>query len=161
MMAMRRLLPPSLFLLLCLLMVGAAFAFPGRSPSTPLLALGAAGLAFGLALSVSGSRLFDKIGTNIVTFEDPGTLVVSGPFRWSRNPMYLGFQIAITGVAVMLASPWALLGPAAFFVACHRVYIPFEEARLRARFGADYERYRGRVRRWIGRRRVVEADHPL
>lgn len=150
---MQRVLPPTLFALLSLCMVMRGWIAPPHVSSTWMTVVGATGLVVGLGLSVIGSRLFARIGTNIRTFDEPGTLVTSGPFRWSRNPMYLGFQVALVGLALVLGSAWALLGPLLFFGACQVHYIPFEEERMQQHFGEDYERYRRQVGRWFGRRK--------
>lgn len=116
----------------------------------------AVGIA-GAALTMSGAGLFSRLGTNIHTFNDPDLLVEAGPFRWTRNPMYLGFTLLLTGVALLLDSVLAFIGPAAFLVAADRWYIPFEERRLRATFGPAYAEYASRVHRWIGRTRTPAA----
>eukprot|EP01030_Chromulinospumella_sphaerica_P019292 gene19292-19175_t len=105
--------------------------------------------ALGLALSFSGAGLFRRVGTNIKTFDDPNVLVTGGPFRLTRNPMYLGFVLLLAGVALALgaASPWVV--PAAFWLLADRWYIPFEERAMRRTFGEPYEAYSRRVRRWL------------
>ncbi|MEO1060160.1 MAG: isoprenylcysteine carboxylmethyltransferase family protein [Actinomycetota bacterium] len=158
---MRRLLPPHLVLLL---VTGAAAltalapvgtAVPGR-----WRLLGLVPLVAGVVVTVGGARHFDRVGTNIRTFDDPGHLVDDGLFARSRNPMYLGFVLLLTGVAALLGSVVAWLAPIAFVLAADRWYIPFEERRMAARFGSAFFRYRERVPRWIGRRReVADAGH--
>lgn len=153
---MRRILPPTLFLLLSGAMAGLGFGIPG--PRTqPMIPAGLLLLVGGLGLASMGSRLFARRKTNIMTFDDPDRLVDEGPFALSRNPMYLGLLLGLVGLALLLGSPWAAVGPVLFFLACERVYIPFEEARMAATFGPAYDRYRSRVRRWFGRRRDPEA----
>lgn len=147
---MKRLLPPSLFLLSAVLSVTAGLLLPlGPPAGLPLRVFGAVLLAVGLAVTVTGSRVFARVGTNIVTFEDPDVLVTSGLFARTRNPMYLGFLVALIGVAGIVARPAALIGALIFGLAADRWYIPFEERRMRAAFGAAYEQYAARVRRWL------------
>ena len=151
---MQRLLPPTLVVLLA---IAAAFAsrlgpvaeFP---PSTWRWA-GVPLIVAGLALSTLGSRRFATIGTNIKTFDDPDVLVDDGLFAVSRNPMYLGFVLALVGWAAAWGGLTAWLAPALFLLAADRWYIPFEEARMMEQFGNDYERYRRQTRRWVGRQR--------
>lgn len=81
------------------------------------------------------------------------TLVTSGMYAWSRNPMYLGLALALLGWALELGTPAALGGPLLFIPFIHWVQIRPEERALRRRFGEDYARYCGRVNRWFGRRR--------
>ncbi|MDP3855556.1 isoprenylcysteine carboxylmethyltransferase family protein [Phenylobacterium sp.] len=145
-----RLLPPPLVLILLVVMGALRLAWPGAIllPS-PLNWLGLLPGALGVLLLLQGSGLFRRIGTNIQTFNEPGVLVTDGPFRLTRNPMYLGFLLLLIGVAVLLGAASPFAGPAVFAAASQFVYIPFEEKALRAKFGEAYEAYARRVRRWI------------
>lgn len=150
---MKRFLPPYLLLLLMI----AASLFTAFAPWMGPLPLvwrvpGIVLMLVGAALSARGSLTFASLDTNIKTFNDPDKLVDTGVFRFSRNPMYLGFLVLLIGVALVLGSLTAWLAPMAFLVAADRWYIPYEERRMNAIFGADYQRYQGNVRRWIGRR---------
>jgi protein-S-isoprenylcysteine O-methyltransferase Ste14 len=80
------------------------------------------------------------------------TLVTSGVYGWTRNPMYLGLALLLAGFAIKLGSLTALAGPLLFVAVIQRVQIRPEEHALHMRFGQDYERYRQRVNRWLGRR---------
>ncbi len=111
-------------------------------------------VAGGLWLAVANARRFELAGANIVTSLDPTAFVTDGAFRWSRNPMYLGFLLLATGVACGVGSLSAFVGPLVFFAAADRWYIPFEERRMSDVFGDEYQRYRSVVRRWVGRRSV-------
>ncbi|MBY0491567.1 MAG: isoprenylcysteine carboxylmethyltransferase family protein [Gemmatimonadaceae bacterium] len=79
------------------------------------------------------------------------TLVAEGVYRWTRNPMYVGFVSVAAGAAVALGSPLALFGPGLLGVYLDRVQIPAEERALRARFDAPFESYVRTVHRWLGR----------
>ena len=154
---MRRLLPPHLFLLCGLGATAIGLAVPVWGPLvTEARLAGAVLLAVGLAVSKWGSDLFDRSRTNIKTFDDPDVLVTAGPFRFSRNPMYLGFTTALVGVSVLVGSMSAASGPVLFWLLADRWYIPFEERRMMATFGAAYQGYRSAVPRWIGRPRPVQ-----
>lgn len=78
----------------------------------------------------------------------PDRILDVGPYRFTRNPMYLGHLIFLSGLAMTLWSWFALLILAARAVWFHRRVL-FDEQRLQAQFGADYDAYRGRVKRWI------------
>ena len=81
-------------------------------------------------------------------FDPPRRLVVRGPYRYVRNPMYLGAGLALTGAALFYQAA-ALLGYAALFmVATHLFVVGYEEPTLRGKFGAEYEEYLRRVGRW-------------
>jgi protein-S-isoprenylcysteine O-methyltransferase Ste14 len=72
-----------------------------------------------------------------------------GPYRFTRNPMYLAMAVAYAGIAMLLNSVWALGMLPAVVAVVDRFVIPREERYLRAKFGETYVRYCSRVRRWI------------
>lgn len=109
---------------------------------------GLALLLAGIAIAQWHARLFRQLGTNINTFAEPDHLTTLGLFRRTRNPMYLGMVIALTGVALLLGAVSPMAGPLAFFVLSHRWYIPVEEQAMAARFGERYREYQVRVPRW-------------
>jgi protein-S-isoprenylcysteine O-methyltransferase Ste14 len=112
-----------------------------------LLAL-ALGLA-GLALIGSALGLFRRAGTDPLPMRPTTALVFGGPYRFTRNPMYLGMALVYSAVALVLDLPWALLLlPLVLLVIGTRV-IAREERYLDAKFGEEYRAYRGRVRRWL------------
>ena len=110
-----------------------------RSPWLPWF--GAGLLILGIAVSVAGKRHFQRVGTNVYTFEEPGELVTDGPYRFSRNPMYLGLVLAGIGAALVSASLSALVLAAAFAITVRCWYIAFEERAMRRQFGDAYEAY--------------------
>lgn len=108
-------------------------------------ALGNAGLL--LALVCLG--MFARRRTTVLPARSASAIVERGPYRFSRNPMYLSLILAYAGLAGMLESPWSLLLLPLPVATLQRVTIPYEESRLAAALGEDYARYRARVRRWI------------
>jgi protein-S-isoprenylcysteine O-methyltransferase Ste14 len=95
------------------------------------------------------TRLFMRAKTNILPAKPASTLLISGPYRWTRNPIYLGFVMFYVGVTVWINSIWPLLLlPVVLFVMT-RYVIGREERYLERRFGAAYLSYKARVRRWI------------
>ena len=81
-------------------------------------------------------------------FDPPRRLVAAGPYRFVRNPMYIGAGLALAGAALFYES-WTLLGyGAAFVLVTHLFVVVYEEPTLRATFGDSYLRYCSRVRRW-------------
>ncbi|NJD20377.1 MAG: isoprenylcysteine carboxylmethyltransferase family protein [Gemmatimonadetes bacterium] len=85
-------------------------------------------------------------------FDPPRILVVSGPYRYVRNPMYLGAMTSLLGAAVHYASPALFAYLAAFAVWAHLFVVVYEEPRLRRTFGPAYKAYAAQVRRWLPRR---------
>jgi protein-S-isoprenylcysteine O-methyltransferase Ste14 len=83
--------------------------------------------------------------------ETATTLVTSGVYGWTRNPMYLGLSMLLIGWAITLGALSPFLGPVCFILLIQRVQILAEERALRERFGQDYDRYCDHVHRWFGR----------
>ena len=112
----------------------------------------AVSLASGV-LAVGSLREFLRLRTSIdpVNVQASTSLVVSGPNRLSRNPMYVGMAGLLVSQAILRRSSIAVLPVAAFVLLIDRLQIPAEEAALGAKFGAEYDRYRGSVPRWLGR----------
>jgi protein-S-isoprenylcysteine O-methyltransferase Ste14 len=144
--------PPLLFAIAALAMawIGHAADFGGYD-FAQRRSLAAALVAVGVVLVVLALRAFFAARTtpNPLRPQDARTLVTTGPYAWSRNPMYLGDAIALAGIAVWTGNLLSLL-PLAAFVAClDRWQIPAEEAALAVRFGERYAAYRREVRRWL------------
>ena len=103
----------------------------------------------GLGIAAWGMVTFARAHTAIIPHRPASSLVDTGPYRFTRNPMYTGMTIAYLGVAVHLNSAWAiLLLPMVLFL-LHRFVIRREERYLSAAFGDTYEAYRARVKRWV------------
>jgi len=121
------------------------FIFPGRLPcSTGLILLGA-------AISISGVVSFRRARTTVnpTTPAAASTLVVSGIYNFTRNPMYLGFLMALLGWGVFLSNALALGLIPGFVIFMNRFQIRPEERALASRFGHDFSAYKTRVRRWV------------
>jgi len=125
---------------------------PGIAVETPIrIALAGLLVGGGVALIVAARVALNRAQTTWhPSRPDRATqLVTGGPFRYSRNPTYLGMLLVLLGWAVLLASPLALV-PAGLFVAyLNRFQIRPEERALSALFGHEYDVYAGRVRRWL------------
>ncbi|TMN39325.1 isoprenylcysteine carboxylmethyltransferase family protein [Pseudoalteromonas sp. S2755] len=148
---MKKLLPPILLFLFVILMPLVCWltAAP-HFINYPFNLLGLVAVVLGFALAKSGSTIFAQEETNIMTFNKPDKLVEIGVFQYTRNPMYLGFVIALLGYAVLIGgAPVSFLFVIAFLLIADRWYIRFEEKMMEQTFGNAYLRYRGRVRRWL------------
>jgi protein-S-isoprenylcysteine O-methyltransferase Ste14 len=106
-----------------------------------------AGVGFILAGVVSFRRA--KTTVNPLRPETASSLVCSGIYRVTRNPMYVGLLIVLVAWAVFLSSAWALLGPLIFLLYMNRFQIAPEERVLSELFGASYSNYKAGVRRWL------------
>lgn len=104
--------------------------------------------AAGLAVMLTGWRLFVDAHVAIRPTDDTVRLVTGGIYRWTRNPMYLGLVVMVAGIAVGRGTWPHYVAAAVLFVILDRVFCRFEEAKLTARFGEEYIAYARRVRRW-------------
>lgn len=107
-------------------------------------------LAAGLLLEAAGTFAFWSQGRGTPhPAGAPRQLVRVGPYKHSRNPLYLARLMVLAGAAILLRSGGTLLLTALLFLAIEFWLLPQEEARLRLRFGADYEEYCRAVPRWV------------
>lgn len=118
-------------------------AFAAREPAGLLL------LALGLACAGWGLLTFLRARTAIIPHNPASRLVTSGPYRFSRNPMYTGLTIAYLGLTLLLGSAWPLLFLPLVLAALVALVIRREEAYLLGAFGEEYRQYTRRVRRWL------------
>ncbi len=145
-------LPPPIWALIYLAAgaaISGALGWP-RPPGLPIPPLGAALVALGFIPPVWAITLFRRAGTEIQpTSPTNSALVTTGPYAFTRNPMYLGMTVIATGVAVWVGAWPMFAAPIALFATANWAHIPFEEAKMRRQFGAAFDAYAGRVRRWV------------
>lgn len=136
--------------MLILLPVLLHFLVPiARILGPPYTYLGIPLLAGGLMLMNWAARTFKRENAGFSLGEQRLTLVTSGPFRFTRNPMYLGMLVWLTGLAVLLGSLVTFVFPALLFILANGILIPVEESSLEQTFGQQFVTYRRRVRRWL------------
>ena len=111
--------------------------------------LGVLLFAAGFALAFWAFATFRKTGTNVQTSEPTTAIVASGPYGFTRNPIYSGMFLALTGLAVGFNSLWVLAMLAPFYLVIRYGVVTREEAYLERKFGAAYLDYKARVRRWL------------
>lgn len=122
------------------------------SATGPLFYSGVAVATLGAALALSCVLAFALVGHGTpAPFDPPRRLVVRGPYRLVRNPMYLGAGLALAGAALAYRSVALVAYTAALFVATHLFVVLYEEPTLRSTFGGEYQAYCRRVRRWLPR----------
>src|SRR4051812_19610819 len=122
-----------------------AFTLPAHRAIT--LAVVAVGVAFGAAGLLSFRRV--RTTVNPTTPDAASSLVATGIYRFTRNPMYLGFALLLTGWAIYLSNVLAFAGPMIFVLYINRFQIVPEERALAAKFGTAFDDYKRRTRRWI------------
>jgi len=144
---------PWVFVLTFLVGLGLHYLTPLTIQSTGIIFISR---ITGMVLTVGGALIaFSSLGifraarTTTVPFETPSKLITSGPYRFSRNPMYAGLTLIYLGVAGIQVQIWPVLLLPLLAIYIHRVVIPVEEARLRGVFGDAYEQYCARTRRWV------------
>jgi protein-S-isoprenylcysteine O-methyltransferase Ste14 len=145
-------LPPPVWALIYAIVAGAASAAVAWRSMIDLqfIPVGAALLVIGFGLSLWAARLFRSEGTELnPTSETNRKLVIRGPFRFTRNPMYLGLVIFTFGLAFCVGSLPMLAVPLLVYATVAAVHIPFEEAKMRRQFGAAFDDYTATVRRWL------------
>lgn len=150
----RILFPPPL---VYVLLAGAGFALDLAAPwrlagggaARTLAVAGGVVLAAGIAFDFVSVALFLRAGTSPIPRRPASRIVATGPYRFTRNPMYLGMTLTVAGVGLLTNVGWILLAGLAAALVIDRAVIPREEAYLERRFGAAYVDYRRRVRRWL------------
>ena len=114
--------------------------------------IGVALMALGLAVMAACVATFVARGRGTpAPFDPPRAFVASGPYRWVRNPMYIGMFVFLVGYALCAVSFAALLVAFAMLVVAHLVAVLYEEPSLARRFGDPYREYRRTTPRWIPR----------
>jgi protein-S-isoprenylcysteine O-methyltransferase Ste14 len=144
--------PPAVAALVAVVMWGLSYIAPilevsSRYRVAAAIAIALAGGAFSIAGIVSCRRA--RTTANPTKPESASSLVSSGIYRITRNPMYVGLLFVLVAWATFLAAPWSLLGPLAFIFYIGRFQIAPEEQALSKIFGAKYCAYKAKVRRWL------------
>ncbi len=132
--------------------LGGVLEIVSSTPSLPTwarIAGAAAGLAGFLALDTTAMLRFRSAGTSPIPFKPSTALVTTGPYRVTRNPMYVGMGFLYAAFALAFSLLWALAFLPLVLIAVDRFVIAREEPYLEARFGQPYRDYKSRVRRWL------------
>ena len=144
--------PPAVALLICIVMAATAWFSPDSiHPTQTHYMLAALVFIVGGLFGFPAFKAFARANTTInpVNIDRASALVTGGIYRITRNPMYVGLTLLTLTVALGLGNHWFFLGPLVFVLFITRFQILPEERVMRAKFGAEYEDYRKRVRRWI------------
>jgi protein-S-isoprenylcysteine O-methyltransferase Ste14 len=122
---------------------------PLRTDSPSIIQAGSLCIGLGLALALIAVATMSRARTTAIPHRQPASLVTSGVFGWSRNPIYLGDALILAGAVLRAQAPILLLAVPVFVWVITRRFIEPEEARLEHGFGSAFEAYRSRTRRWI------------
>ena len=100
-------------------------------------------------LALVAARTFEREGTNVIPTQPALKVVTSGPYRFTRNPMYLGMVLLLLGLSLVFSLEWGIILTPMLWLAYDRVVVAREEAYLTGKFGADYRALLDRTRRWL------------
>jgi protein-S-isoprenylcysteine O-methyltransferase Ste14 len=122
---------------------------PFRPAGAPAGWLGAMVFALALALFAWAIVAISRAGSNVPTNRPTTTIVESGPYRFTRNPIYTGMFLGLIGLAIAFDTLWLFMTLVPFALVIRYGVVAREEAYLERRFGDAYRGYRSRVRRWV------------
>ena len=137
------------------LSVAAGFALNWLAPlpilpaDPPAGLIGAMVFVIALGLVIWSIITITRAGSNVPTNRPTTTIVESGPYRFTRNPIYLGMFLGLTGLAIAFDTLWLLIVLVPFALVIRYGVVAREEAYLERQFGNVYRDYRSRVRRWL------------
>ncbi|HEY8276148.1 MAG TPA: isoprenylcysteine carboxylmethyltransferase family protein [Methyloceanibacter sp.] len=123
---------------------------PGLGSANELaITVGLILVVLGFALAAFSVRTFTRAGADVVPGHPATTLVTHGPYRVTRNPIYIGFTLAYFGIAILATSVWMLFLLVPLLIVLQRGVVEREESYLNAKFGEAYDKYKVRVPRWL------------
>ena len=125
------------------------YPLPFLPAAVPAGWLGGVVFLAGLALLIWAAGTFRRAGTQIQTTQPTATIVDEGPYRFTRNPIYIGMFLGLIGLAIAIDSLWLILLLVPFYLVIRYGVVAREEAYLELKFGDVYRAYKARVRRWL------------
>jgi len=145
-----RFYPPVLLLMAVVLMVALHYVLPvARWLAWPWRALGALPIAVAVLVGFWGAVQFRRHDTTIIPFEQSTALIAKGPYRYSRNPLYISMTLILVGLWILLGSLSPVVVVPLFVWWISSRFIANEERHLEAQFGRTYLEYKTKVRRWL------------
>ena len=147
---MKKIIIPPVFVLISLILIVCFyFFFPQYDVVRfPFNLLGLVVIFSGIVLMGRARDLFKKYSTTL-DFEESAAMITEGMYSKSRNPMYIGMFIFLSGIAMCFGNLFSLLTPLGFMMIIRLVFIPKEEKLLENKFGEKYLVYKQKVRRWL------------
>lgn len=141
--------PPTCFYLIFFLIIVFHILFLIIIIKPPFSYFGVIPLFIGILFNIWADKIFKTKKTTVKPNKNPTKLIMEGPFKISRHPMYFGMFIILFGIAIVLGSIILFIFPIIFIILMRIKYIPFEEEQLEKKFKHKYTAYKKRVRRWI------------
>ncbi|BAZ44278.1 hypothetical protein NIES4102_12860 [Chondrocystis sp. NIES-4102] len=149
-MNLQKVLPPVWFLISAILMIGLDKWLPIKQLLVPpFIYLGIVAMLIGIIIILFCAYLFRQKNTTIKPFQESSYLVREKIFNYSRNPIYLGMVIILSGLWIFLGSLTPIVIIPIFIWLIQEMFIKEEERMLEARFKSEYQQYCDTVRRWI------------
>lgn len=111
--------------------------------------LGAAFCVFGIGIAAWGRITLARGGTNVNPYKPTTSIITGGPYRFTRNPLYVGIQGLFLGLSLLVGTWWGLVLLVPAFLILHYGVVQREEAYLERKFGQAYRTYKASVRRWL------------
>jgi len=140
--------PPRYFIVLLILIIFTYF-IPIKIIPNYYNYLGIILILFGVIINLWTDQLFKKAKIDVKYHKIPNRLIVSGPFKISRNPMYFGMLLILLGIGVLIGNLVSFIFPIIFVIIINYNFIPIEEKNMEKRFGKEYLKYKHKVRMWI------------
>jgi protein-S-isoprenylcysteine O-methyltransferase Ste14 len=128
---------------------GWLYPLPVVPPPIPCILVGGGVFSVGFALAIWAIVTIRRAGTQIETYKPTTTIVANGPYRLTRNPVYIGMFLGQAGLAIGFNDLWLLAMLVPFYLVVRYGVVAREESYLDRKFGAVYLSYKSRVRRWI------------
>jgi len=145
-----RIPPPVYFLVAVILMILLNLFVPiGRWLYYPWRYFGIIIIALGFSLSLGSGIFFRKLGTNPRPGSKANLIVTKGPFKFTRNPMYLGLITMLIGISILLGTFAPLVAIPIVFIILHTQFVLREEKWMEEWFGQSYLEYKSKTPRWL------------
>jgi len=145
-----KIMPPTYFILFLVFSTLLHFIFPIKKIIwPPYTYFGCLLIVIGIILNIWADNIVKKVKTSTKPYKIPSKLVIKGPFKISRHPMYLGMTSILFGVAFLYGTLITFIFPILFLILIEILFVPTEEKNMEKNFGKKYLEYKKKVRRWI------------
>lgn len=147
---MKKILPPTYFFACLIISALVHYTVPIKQViDFPINLIGFPFFLLGGFLNIWADQLLKKQNTTVKPDEKPTTLIQTGAYKISRNPIYLGMAFLLIGAGFILGSVSSFIGTILFIVLIEIRFIPMEEKYMKEQFGVEFKTYKKKVRRWI------------
>ena len=142
--------PPRIAIVLMTISIGLWYFSPPQTLlHIPYKLIAGVSIVIGFTVMTWAWLQFRKSDTAVCPTSKSSLIVTHGVYKYSRNPMYLGMLIMLTGASLLMGTIPAMFAPIGFFIIIDKVFVPFEEEKLLSFFGDVYSTYFAQTRRWL------------